>query len=114
MEISELTLRNFAFLCQPATIFYGCFLFFFCFSVGYIFLFHYYLWQIFTYLLICIYGFEGLPSFPHDIATFEKGTFTIFAKCSKKSKVLLNTTSRNTFQSICRLKSQHTIKSSHV
>ena len=29
------------------------------------------------------YGFDGIPSFPREIATFRNGTLTIFPKCSR-------------------------------
>jgi len=32
-----------------------------------------------------IYGFEGLPNFPPEIATFRNGTLMIFRKCARKS-----------------------------
>ena len=37
-----------------------------------------------------IYGFEVLPSFPQDIATFRKCTLTIFAKCSRKFQNIMS------------------------
>ena len=37
-----------------------------------------------------IYGFEGLRSFPQDIATFRKGTLTIFAQCSRKFQNIMS------------------------
>jgi len=39
-------------------------------------------------LLPDIYGFEGLPTFPREIATFRNGTLMIFPKCSRKAKLL--------------------------
>ena len=36
-----------------------------------------------------IHGFEGLPTFPPEIATFRNGTLTIFPKCSRKSQTLM-------------------------
>ena len=35
-----------------------------------------------------IYGFEGLPTFPPEIATFRTDTLTIFPKCSRNGKLL--------------------------
>ena len=35
-------------------------------------------------LFLDIYGFDGIPSFPPDIATFRNGTLTIFPKLFKK------------------------------
>ena len=32
-----------------------------------------------------IYDFEGLPTFPPEIATFRNGTLTIFPECARKS-----------------------------
>ena len=36
-----------------------------------------------------IYGFEGLPTFPPEIASFRNGTPTIFPKCSRKSQNIM-------------------------
>jgi len=35
-------------------------------------------------LFLDIYGFDGIPSFPPEIATFRNGTLTIFPKLFKK------------------------------
>jgi len=35
-------------------------------------------------LFLDIYGFDGIPSFPPEIATFRYGTLTIFPKLFKK------------------------------
>jgi len=35
-------------------------------------------------LFLDIYGFDGIPSFPPEIATFRIGTLTIFPKLFKK------------------------------
>ena len=35
-------------------------------------------------LFVDIYGFDGIPSFPSDIATFRNGTLTIFPKLFRK------------------------------
>ena len=35
-------------------------------------------------LFVDIYGFDSIPSFPPDIATFRNGTLTIFPKLFKK------------------------------
>ena len=35
-----------------------------------------------------IYGFEGLPTFPRENATFRNGTLMIFPKYSRKFKLL--------------------------
>ena len=35
-------------------------------------------------LFVDIYGFDGIQSFPPDIATFRNGTLTIFPKLFKK------------------------------
>ena len=35
------------------------------------------------------HGFEGLPTFPPEIATFRNGTLMIFPKCSRKSQTLM-------------------------
>ena len=35
-----------------------------------------------------IYGFEGLPTFPRENATFRNGTLMIFPKCSRKFQIL--------------------------
>ena len=34
-----------------------------------------------------IHGFEGLPTFPPEIATFRNGTLMIFPKCSRKFQI---------------------------
>ena len=36
-----------------------------------------------------IYGFDGIPSFPPDIATFRNGTLTIFLNYSRKSQIMM-------------------------
>jgi len=36
-------------------------------------------------LFLDIYGFEGLPTFPPEIATFRNGTLMIFPECARKS-----------------------------
>ena len=36
-----------------------------------------------------IHGFEGLPTFPPEIATFRNGTLMIFPKCSRESQTLM-------------------------
>ena len=40
-------------------------------------------------LFLDIYGFDGIPSFPPEIATFRKGTLTIFPKLFKKSQIIM-------------------------
>jgi hypothetical protein len=35
-----------------------------------------------------IYGFEGLPTFPRENATFRNGTLMIFPKYSRKFQIL--------------------------
>ena len=35
-------------------------------------------------LFLDIYGFDGIPSFPPEIATFRNGTLTIFPKLFKE------------------------------
>jgi len=37
-----------------------------------------------------IYGFEGLPNFPPEIATFRNGTLMIFPKCSRNGKTIMS------------------------
>ena len=36
-----------------------------------------------------IYGFEGLPTFPAEIATFRNGTLMIFPKSSRNGKTIM-------------------------
>jgi len=40
-------------------------------------------------LVLDIYGFDGIPSFPAEIATFRNGTLMIFPKCSIKSQIIM-------------------------
>ena len=40
-------------------------------------------------LLPDIYGFEGLPIFPPEIATFTNCTLMIVPKCSRKSQYFM-------------------------
>jgi len=39
---------------------------------------------LFMDIYIYIYGFDGIPSLPPEIATFRNGTLTIFPKLFKK------------------------------
>ena len=40
-------------------------------------------------LFLDVYGFDGIPSFPPEIATFIKGTLTIFVENVQESPKLL-------------------------
>ena len=37
-----------------------------------------------------IYGFEGLPTFPPEIATFRNGIFMIFPNYARKSRSMMS------------------------
>jgi len=37
-----------------------------------------------------IYGFDGLPTFPPEIATFRTGTLMISPKCSRNGKTIMS------------------------
>ena len=49
-------------------------------------------------LFLDIYGFDGIPSFPPEIATFRNGTLTMFPKLFKKvPNYYVSSCSYNTF-----------------
>ena len=40
-------------------------------------------------LVLDIYGFDGIPSFPAEIATFRNGTLMIFPKLLKNVPIIM-------------------------